>query len=584
VTRVIQNDIPQDADVLSAERKKAAIFLRVSTPGQVKTDYNPEGLSLPAQRAECERKAESVNADPILEYIEPGVSGGALVKRTVFRQMIDDLRERGDIDYVIVWSVSRWARNQEDHWSARGLINRAGAKLIAVKEPIGEDTSYGVMVEGVMAAVAASRRIEDSEDISRGIRRKIAVGGTHSRASIGYLNVREPLPNGGEVRTVIVDAERAEMIRWGWEMYATGLYSIADITTLLDARGLRTRPTPCYPSKPLSQSQIHALLSNRYYLGEVTYHGKWYPGRHDPIITEELFDKVQAVLAAHRLAGERDRKHNHHLKGSIFCGSCDRRLTYSRNTGRGGTYEYFICSANQHHECPQRAQRVEAVEAAIEQHYRTITISPTDREHIRASVQTELAKMTETSRNEIERCETLLADLKNQERKLIQKDYRNEISDELFTEESDRIKCHRKDAEAIIARLSIEHDDVESALDLVLDIFARDVHDLYLRANPTQRRFLNQAIFKTIWVSREDIERSELTQPFDEIRVIAQAREIVQNAPTSRQEGRQARNGKAPAPSKGTGALARGSITANMVELVGLEPTTFALPARRSPS
>jgi hypothetical protein len=49
------------------------------------------------------------------------------------------------------------------------------------------------MVEGVMAA-AAARRIEDSEDVSRGIRRKITVGGTHSRASIGYFNVREPLP------------------------------------------------------------------------------------------------------------------------------------------------------------------------------------------------------------------------------------------------------------------------------------------------------------------------------------------------------------------------------------------------------
>ncbi|HTZ85561.1 MAG TPA: recombinase family protein, partial [Solirubrobacteraceae bacterium] len=151
------NEIPFETDdrELSGERKKAAILLRVSSPSQVHTDYDPEGLSLPAQRAACERKAAAVGADPVLEYIEPGVSGGYLVKRKVFRQMIEEIRERGDIDYVIVWSVSRWARNQEDHWSARGIINRAGATLIAVKEPIGEDTSHGVMLEGVMAAVAA---------------------------------------------------------------------------------------------------------------------------------------------------------------------------------------------------------------------------------------------------------------------------------------------------------------------------------------------------------------------------------------------------------------------------------------------
>jgi site-specific DNA recombinase len=585
MTQAIQNDIPIERDVLGAERKKAAIFLRVSTPGQVNTDYNPEGLSLPAQRSECERKARAVNADPVLEYIEPGVSGGLLVKRKVFRQMIADIRERSDIDYVIVWSVARWARNQEDHWSARGLINRAGAKLIAVKEPIGEDTSYGVMVEGVMAAAAAARRIEDSEDVSRGIRRKIAVGGTHSRASIGYRNIREPLPQGGEVRTVVVDQERAEIICWGYEMYATGVYSIADITTLLEVRGLRSRPTPCYPSKPLTQSQVHALLSNRYYLGEVKYHGKWYPGRHQPIIDPELFDKVQAVLAAHRIAGERDRKHTHYLKGSIFCGACGRRLTYSRNHGHGGTYEYFICSANQRHECPQRAQRADAVEAAIENHYHTITLHPDDCERMRRMVQTELSKMAKTSDEEIARCENLLADLKTQERKLMEKDYRDEISTELFSEESARIKRQRKDSEAIIARLNVEHDQIQDALDLVLGIFSRDLHDLYLRATPTQRRFLNQAIFAGLWVAHEDIERSEMTQPFAEIAVLAEARQIVEKAAQRQKKARQpAESGQAPVPKTETGALARGSIRTSMVELVGLEPTTSSLPAMRSPS
>lgn len=129
--------------------------------------------------------------------------------------------------------------------------------------------------------------------------------------------MREPLPQGGEVRTVVVDEERAVMIRWGYETYATGLYSISDVTTLLAARGLRSRPTARYRAKALSQSQVHALLSNRYYLGEVKYHGKFYPGRHEAIISEELFDKVQAILAAHRLSGERDRKHGHYLKGTI---------------------------------------------------------------------------------------------------------------------------------------------------------------------------------------------------------------------------------------------------------------------------
>jgi site-specific DNA recombinase len=571
---------------LEVPRARAAVYLRVSSPGQVRTDYDPEGLSLPAQRTACERKVGAIGAEVAREYVEPGVSGGDLVKRKAFRQMIDDIRELRDIDYVVVWSVSRWARNQEDHWTARGLINRAGAKLISVKEPIGEDTSHGVMLEGVMAAVAASRRIEISEDVSRGIRRKIEVGGTHSRAPIGYLNVREPLPQGGEVRTVVVDQERAAIIGWGYEAYATGVYSIADITTLLEARGLRSRPTPRYVSKPLSQSQVHALLSNRYYLGEVKYRGKFYPGRHDAIISEKLFEQVQAVLAAHKLAGERDRKHHHYLKGSLYCASCGRRLTYSRNKGRGGAYGYFICSANQRHECPQRAQRVDAVEAAVERHYRTLAITDEDSKRVRVAVERELAGMTEVSTQELERCSGLLADLKAQERKLMEKYYRDEISAELFSEESSRIKRERVDATAIVSRLGLRHDQLENALALVLALLSRDIHDLYLRASPQQRRFINQAIFEKIWVGHEDVENAELKQPFDAIRVLSEATRIVDQA-AARQEieaGKEAENGKAPVLNEEPGALALGSISTSMVELVGLEPTTFALPARRSPS
>ena len=385
--------------------------------------------------------------------------------------------------------------------------------------------------------------------------------------------MREPLPQGGEVRTVIVDEERAKIIRWGYETYATGLYSIADITTLLEVRGLRSRPTPCYTSKPLSQSAIHALLSNRYYIGAVKYHGKHYPGRHDKIISEELFEQVQAVLAAHKLAGERDRKHQHYLKGSIFCGICGRQLTYSRNTGSGGTYEYFVCLGNQRRECAQRAQRVDAIEAAVEQHYRTIAFSPADCKRVRATAEKRLVQMTEVSTQEIERCNGLLDDLKTQERKLMEKDYRNEISAELFSEESARIKRERLDATAILKRLSVRHEEIQDALALVLAILD---HDLYLRATATQRRFINQAIFEAIWISHEDIERSQLSAPFAELRILSEATRIVEGAAARQAAGgranglQRAKNGQSSRPLEESRALALSSITTSMVEAAGV--------------
>jgi site-specific DNA recombinase len=568
-------------------RKRAVLLLRVSSRGQVNTDYDEEGLSIPAQRQAGERKAGQLDADVVREYVEPGFSGKSLVGRPTFRKLIEDIRQLEDVDYVIVWSISRWARNQEDHWTARGLINRAGAKLISVKEPIGDDSSYGVTIEGVMAAVSAGRRIEISEEVTRGVRRKIEVGGTHGRAAVGYLNVREPLPQGGEVRTVALDPDRAPLIAWAFETYATGLYSTVDMVVLLEAMGLRTRPTPKRPSKPLGLSVVQWMLANPYYTGKIRHMGKVYEGRHEPLISEELFDKVQSVLAAHKLSGERDRKHGHYLKGSIYCGMCGRRLTYSRNKGNGGIYEYFLCAANQRHQCSQPAQRVDHVEAAIERHHATVRLSEAERSRVQAAVEDHLAKLTGVSGQEIARCNSVLSSLKMQERKLLEAHYADEISKELFSEEQARIKRERSDTEAIVARLTVDHDDLQAALALALRLATYDLQDLYLRASPQIRRLMNQALFEFIWICHDDVAGSQLASPFYELHALGDTTRHATTAATGRVPtgvGVGAAEDAKASGSREPEALDGGSITTKLVELVGLEPTTFALPARRSPS
>ena len=543
------------------DRQRAVLYLRVSSPGQVRTDYDPEGLSIPAQRQACERKAKTLGAEVVREYVEPGVSAGALVKRKAFLQMIADVRKREDVDCVIVWSVSRWARNQEDHWSARGMINRAGAKLISVKEPIGDDTAYGVTIEGVMAAVAAGRRIEISEDVIRGIRRKVEVGGRPGPAALGYLNVREPLPQGGEVRTIAIDPERGPIITWAFEAYATGLYSLLDMVALLAALGLRTRGNRRYTPRTLGLSAVYALLSNPFYAGKIRYNGKLYPGRHERLVSEELFEEVQAVLKAHCLSGERDRKHRHYLKGTVRCGFCNSRLTYSRHNGNGGTYEYFVCAPAQRGKCPNGYQRVETIEAAVENHYKTIKLSPERCERVVGLIEEHLAKLADTSKQELSRCDALLAGLKEQERKLLDKHYKDEISDKLFAEESARIKHERTDAQAITTRLNVHHDELSKFVALVLRVATADLHDLYLRAKPYVRRLMNQAIFEAIWILDEDTLRSKLASPFKEILKIetmtSQAEAKIHDASERAEAHPNRRKRRSPQRLGGAGGLCR---------------------------
>jgi hypothetical protein len=121
-------------------------------------------------------------------------------------------------------------------------------------------------------------------------------------------------------------------------------------------------------------------------------------------------------------------------------------------------------------------------------------------------------------------------------------------------------------AEAIIARLNVRHEDLTEALNLMLGVFERDLHDLYLRANVTQRRLINQAIFKAIWVHHEDVERVELNSPFEEARAIAEAARTAEQAAAAgrvreiRVHAEVRLERESSRPLAGTGALARGRL------------------------
>jgi hypothetical protein len=79
-----------------------------------------------------------------------------------------------------------------------------------------------------------------------------------------------------------------------------------------------------YPAQQVSINKLSMLLHDRYYLGYVTYDGEEFRGRHEALIDQDLFDRVQAIAATRSAAGERRRVHHHYLKGSLFCGRCEQ--------------------------------------------------------------------------------------------------------------------------------------------------------------------------------------------------------------------------------------------------------------------
>jgi site-specific DNA recombinase len=554
--------------------KRAVLYLRVSSRGQLETDYDYDGLSIAAQRERCEQKARELGAEIVGEYIERAQSAKTN-DRPELNAMRSRIKEQHDVDFVILWKVDRFARDRRDDANMLFEIELAGARLVSATENI-DHTPAGRLMHGMLATFAEYYSLNLANEVLKGLTEKAKRGGTPGRAPIGYLNRREVV-DGHEVRTVIIDAERGRIIRWAFETYATGLYSLADITLLLETRGLLTRGDRKHPPRPLDVKRVQEMLSNPYYTGIVSYRGKHYPGRHKELVSQDLFDQVQAVLHAHRHAGERDRKHQHYLKGTIRCGSCGSGLTYSRHKGNGGHYEYFVCPRNQRGECPQGYLPVDLVEAVVEKHHATVALTDLERDEIRKAVAEDLGERVSTARHEIERCQRVLDEIKEQERKLLNMHYEDRISSELFDDEQVSLRQRRQNAETLIERLGVGYQDVAETLDLALEIISEDLHGIYLRADDPIRRLINQAIFKALYLSDEEITRAELAEPFIQLRSAV-------DAATAEKPLGGGRTAKGSRPSRGQEPLDVGSISDVMVELVGIEPTTSAMPWRRSPS
>lgn len=307
----------------------------------------------------------------VAEYVEPGRSATEMTKRVAFQQMLERIRRDRDVDYVIVYKLSRFARNRTDDAIVMADLQKRGVTLVSATESI-DATPVGQLMHGILAAFNEYRSREDGADIAYKMGQKAKNGGTLGRAPIGYENTLERI-DGREIRSVAVDQQRAPFVKLAFELYASGDYTLEYITAELADRGLTSRPTANRPAAPIAVSKVQRMLRDRYYLGEIEYKGDTYDGRHEAIIEPELFETVQTLLDARNKSGERRIKNEHYLKGTIWCGRCRledhviKRMILQRATGRHGQeYNYFFCRGVQEHVCDAPYSNVDRVERAIE--------------------------------------------------------------------------------------------------------------------------------------------------------------------------------------------------------------------------
>ena len=496
---------PFAAMAASLTPKRAVSYLRVSTREQAQRGGAAEGFSIPAQREANKKKAMALGALIVKEFVDRGESARS-ANRPELQKMLHYLQDAGDIDYVIVHKLDRLARNRADDVDINRILDQTGTRLISTTENI-DQTPGGILLHGIMSSIAEFYSRNLASEVVKGLSQKARAGGTIGRAPLGYLNKQGRDEQGREARWVDIDPTRGPLITQAFTEYATDRWTLSTLTDHLTAQGLTTLPTPSRPFHPLGHNKLLAILRNPYYRGIVTYQGVQYPGKHQPLIDDATWQRVQTVLNQHR-HGERQRIHNHHLKTTIRCGQCGGRLIIHNAKARNGQiYPYFVCSYRQRHrtKCSFKAVLIDEVDIAIADLYHHIHITPEDRHTIEKYLRLELDHIYTRQHTYTQKLTTQARKLKTQQAKLLEAHYADAIPLDLLKTEQARLTRELDHITRELATLTADRERVEQHLTEALALLEH-CHHLYTHPDtpPSLKKLLNTVFFTEILINPGD--------------------------------------------------------------------------------
>lgn len=510
------NESPLQVMTAGIAPKFAVSYLRVSTRGQAERGGGAdEGFSIPAQREANKKKALSMGAMIGKEFVDRGASAKS-ADRPELKKMLEYIKENAErVDYVIVHKVDRLARNRGDDIDIMRTLREYGVQLVSASESI-DETPAGMLLHGIMSSIAEFYSQNLATEVKKGMSEKVKNGGTVGRAPLGYRNIHRFDDKGREERTVVLDEERAPLIKLAFEEYATGNWTVESLADHLATYGLTTRTTPKVPSAPIDRKVLHKVLTNPYYKGLVKYRGAYHPGSHPQLVDSELWQRVQDILASHA-NGERTREHPHFLKGSLYCHNCGSRMFINYTKSHTGVrYPYFVCGGrhNKRTDCKQKAVLIEEVERQVAHIYDRYSFSLTIREPLENFLRDKIHDEKKNYDAELDGLRRERDKLERKRKKLLEAHYDDAIPLDLLKEEQQKIakqlaaiehqeKAHEATFEEISERLT-------DALELV-----EDCGKTYRLVEDHIKRMMNQAIFSKLWIEEDGHVTAEFADPFN---------------------------------------------------------------------
>lgn len=335
----------------------AVIYARVSSKDQ------ESGYSIDAQVDGNRSYAQAEGMEIVAEFVETG--SGRKAGRDAFGRMVEFLAA-GRAEVILVDKADRLHRNITDE----AKVYELGVEIHYTRSRMKVDPQGGRPAEKFIARVlgAQAEFYSDNlrEEVLKGMNKAVEYGRYPSNAPLGYLNARHPEGHG----ILIPDPERAEVIREMFALYVTGEWSLRDLTTWAQGKGLTSRT-----GKIVAFGTLSGILQNPFYYGEFRWRGELRQHGFEPLVSELFWAKCQEIRSKHRRRrGGKDRKEFAYTR-LMVCGECGAGMVGEEKRQRHGhRYVYYRCSRGKRG-CSQGYVREEAVEKAVVQELRQLRIS-----------------------------------------------------------------------------------------------------------------------------------------------------------------------------------------------------------------
>lgn len=248
--------------------------------------------------------------------------------RPIFNEMLYRI-EQGQANGILAWHPDRLARNSVDGGRIIYLLDQGVLQSLKFPTFWFDNTPQGKFMMNM--AFGQSKYYVDnlSENVKRGIREKLRRGEWPGWAPVGYDNDLKE-------HKIVVNTENARFIRKLFREYAKATYTYDEICAAAKEWGLKGRRG----NKPISRSEIERIFTNPFYYGHFRYRGELYEGAHKPIISKQIFDRVQTVLTD-RSRYQYSKRHLFPFNRFMVCAKCGRTVVGQRQKG----IHYYRCTS-----------------------------------------------------------------------------------------------------------------------------------------------------------------------------------------------------------------------------------------------